>query len=1073
MDKENEVLKDTSENIEVNQGDGSVVEVPTQQESTTHQSPAPKKSHKGLKIALIVIAAAIIIIGAVFAFVYSTKKEFVQNKWAMMTKDDTEYFQWVVDRNLEKAKEDSAQSTNALSSSNGDVNVNTERSEEWTTEGNLSVGIGAELGGMIFGSNFAGIENAGIKYDISEDKNKTISLDIIPSYKNIDIIEAAGVLNFAEKRAFLAVPSYRPEAVEISEICVDIFDRLETAKKQAGEKADFNSIRWTCESIKKSFNAEKKEQLIRIVTDKVTDVSIEKEKDISVNGLELKGVNVLNAKLSKDDCIKVTEEYLDIIEKDVISRLPNTNAAGIIAALKGVGAADGNGSSDGGVTGSSSTDGAAGKSSDDVGYLGSKLLDQLLGSIDLGSGISGITSQISGLGSIFGDVAGTIQIFTDKLGSSNLNDAWAATKTDILNKLKAASVSADLTIYVDDEGNIKGGAVKLNYNETKLKLDSIYSTEKMVAEKSSGNDTGDNGDIGKSKCAMEISLNGLKLASIMSEKEKKDGKKYFNIDIKPGGMIDALVKGASSWVLNINGNISDKVSGKTDIDLKLNLTGEKGELAHIYLTNTFSEGVAQQSLNTSDENIIDIMDLADTDYINLTEILKPIVGKLDEINDEGLNNFLSSFMQNELGIKDMDVPGLKMMVDSGLTSAGNSIVKQKLKELLGIEPPYEYSSISEKPKMAANTEGVYLYSWDVFKGASTAPIYEKLNFRVYDYFDTPDAYTADLEAEKVKFLQDYLGQTFEHEATADEYIEMGDRIVFDVIPLLGGMPIESYAYTGEKTTVGNYDYGAGIDDKLVGVKKGQTVELELTLGDDFGSFSGYTGNFRITVQEITKVVEPGWTESFIVGQLGYESVEALEKELLSTAQQQLDEIKPTDEQIKDAFFNSIIENVNLETAAGEITEALKAEKLTEAASKRSRKEVAEEEYSAETYYEACRSYGNALKTASSSDLTDLYQKLGVSTETVMKLMGVDTSIEDYNLKRKIMTAAVCYSRNITVTQAEYDIFLNTIATLYGYADGNAFFEAVGKKFGERFFVDTIIEAKVMDYLYSVSHVDLS
>ena len=1053
MDNENEVFKDTSEE---NQRDGSAVEVPAQQESTPHQSAAPKKSHKGLKIALIAIVAVIAILGAVFAFIYSTKKEYVQNKWAMMTKDDTEYFHWVVDRNLEKVKEDSAQSANSLSSSNGDVNVNTERSEEWTTEGNLSVGIGAELGGMIFGSNFAGIENAGIKYDISEDKNKTISLDIIPSYKNVEIIEAAGVLNFAEKRAFLGVPSYRPEAVEISEICVDIFDRLELAKKIAGENADFNSLRWKCESIKKGFNAEKKEQLIRIVTDKVTEATLEKEKDISVNGLELKEVNVLTAKLSKDDCIKITEEYLDIIEKDVISKLPNTNAAGIMDALKGA------------STVFDSEAGDAALNRDDVGYLGSKLLDQLLGSIDLGSGISGLTSQISGLGSIFGDVAGTVQIFTDKLGSSDLNDAWAATKEDILNKLKAASVSADLTIYVDDEGNIKGGAVKLNYNETKIKLDSVFiKDEANNKDNSETANTAEN----KTKCATEISLNGLKLASIMSEKEKKDGKKYFNIDIKPGGMIEALLKGASSWVLNINGNISDKVSGKTDLDLKINLTGDKGELAHIYLTNTFKEGVSHQSLNTSDENVIDIMDLADTDYINLTEILKPIVGKLEEINDEGLNNFISSFLQGELGLKDMDVPGLKMMVDSGLTSAGNSVVKQKLKEILHIEPPYEYSSLTEKPKTAG--EGIYAYSWDVFKGASTGPIYEKLNFKVYDYFDKPDAYVADLETEKMKFLQEYLGQTFEHEATADEYIEMGDRIVFDVIPLIGGMPIESYAYLGEKTTVGNYDYGPGIDDKLVGVKKGQTVELELTLGDDFGSFSGYTGNFRITVQEITKVVEAGWNEGFIVGQLGYESLESLEKELLSKAQTELDEIKPTDEQIKDAFFNSIIENVNPDTASTEITEALKAEKLAEAANRRGRKEVAEEEYSANTYYEACRTYVGTLNRASTMDLSELYQKLGISTETIMKLMGVDTSIDDYNLKRKIMTAAVCYSRNITVTQAEYDIYMNTLAALYGYADGNAFFEAVGKKFGERFFVDAIIEAKVMDYLYSVSHVDLS
>ena len=113
--------------------------------------------------------------------------------------------------------------------------------------------------------------------------------------------------------------------------------------------------------------------------------------------------------------------------------------------------------------------------------------------------------------------------------------------------------------------------------------------------------------------------------------------------------------------------------------------------------------------------------------------------------------------------------------------------------------------------------------------------------------------------------------------------------------------------------------------------------MELTLGDGFGTFSGYTGMFRVTIQDITKVVEAGWTEKFIVGQLGYESVEALEKELLESAQQELDEIKPTDEQIRDAFFNSLIEGIDTDATGAEITETLKTEKLAEAENKKGRK----------------------------------------------------------------------------------------------------------------------------------------
>ena len=969
-----------------------------------------KKKNKGLKIALIVIAAILVLAGAVFAYIYSTKKEYVQNKWAMMTKDDTEYFRWVMDKNIAKIEEDFAKCQEEAKSQavNGTGNVESEAGE-WDAEGSLSVSLNQELGSMFFGKTFAGILDAGVKYDISKDRNKNLGVNLIPFYKNVDLLEATAVINADEKRLFAAVPSYRPEAIELSAIFEDSLDKVNAAKEKLQQDVDFDHLKSKLESLKDSFNGERLDWTIHVVYDRCGEATLEKEKDIAINGLEMKEANVLNVRLQKQECIEIVTMYLDSIEQDLKNITPDIDA---------------------------------------------------------------ITSTVSGLGSIFGDMAGTVEIFSDKLTSDGFESAWAAARADILKKLEDASVSADLSFYVDDKGYIKGGSFKLNYNETKIKLDELklkadeIDNETYINKNASVN--------GETVCAMEISLNGLKLASVLSEKENKDGKNLFNIEIKPGGMIEALVKGASNWVLTINGNISDKASGKHDIDLKVNLNGTNGELAHIYLVNSLKTGESHQLLNLSDENIIDIMDLADTDYIDLTEILKPILGKLDEINDEGLNNFLSSFMQSELGLTDMDVPGLKMMVDSGLTSAGNAIVKERLKKALGIEPPYDYSSIAEKPKMSKDAEGVYLYSWDVFKGASADHVYAGLNFKVYDYFDKPEAYKADLEAEKIKFLEPYMGQTFEREGTADDYVEMGDKVVFDVIPLLGGVAIESYAYLGEKTTVGNYDYGPGIDDKLVGVKKGETREVELTLGDGFGTFSGYTGMFRVTIQDITKVVEAGWTEKFIVGQLGYESVEALEKELLESAQQELDEIKPTDEQIRDAFFNSLIEGIDTDATGAEITETLKTEKLAEAENKKGRKKtVAEEEYSADTYFNACRSYVNALNRVSSSELTELYQKMGYTMESVMKLMGADESIVDYNLKRKIMTAAVAYSRKVTVTQEEYDIYMNALASLYGYSDGNTFFEAVGKKFGQRFFVDAIIEAKVMDYLYSVSHVDLS
>ena len=108
-----------------------------------------KKKNKGLKIALIVIAAILVLAGAVFAYIYSTKKEYVQNKWAMMTKDDTEYFRWVMDKNIAKIEEDFAKRQEEAKSQavNGTGNVESEAGE-WDAEGSLSVSLNQELGSM-------------------------------------------------------------------------------------------------------------------------------------------------------------------------------------------------------------------------------------------------------------------------------------------------------------------------------------------------------------------------------------------------------------------------------------------------------------------------------------------------------------------------------------------------------------------------------------------------------------------------------------------------------------------------------------------------------------------------------------------------------------------------------------------------------------------------------------------------------------------------------------------------------------------------------------------------------------
>ena len=56
-------------------------------------------------IPILGIGTVLLIAGAVFLIVYNNNKEYFNNKWAMMTKTDLEYFRYVADRQIEKSDE--------------------------------------------------------------------------------------------------------------------------------------------------------------------------------------------------------------------------------------------------------------------------------------------------------------------------------------------------------------------------------------------------------------------------------------------------------------------------------------------------------------------------------------------------------------------------------------------------------------------------------------------------------------------------------------------------------------------------------------------------------------------------------------------------------------------------------------------------------------------------------------------------------------------------------------------------------------------------------------------------------
>ena len=96
----------------------------------------------------------------------------------------------------------------------------------------------------------------------------------------------------------------------------------------------------------------------------------------------------------------------------------------------------------------------------------------------------------------------------------------------------------------------------------------------------------------------------------------------------------------------------------------------------------------------------------------------------------------------------------------------------------------------------------------------------------------------------------YADETYSYAAGPSDVIEKGDKITFDAALVVFGKAVDSYSYSDNTAVIGRYEYGAGIDDKLLGMKAGDSKDIELTLDERYGSFAGFTGTFRITVTKI-------------------------------------------------------------------------------------------------------------------------------------------------------------------------------------------------------------------------------
>lgn len=733
------------------------------------------KKHTGLYIGL--IAAVIVLVGGAMAFIFAG--DYLANSFALLTKNDTEYFQWLSEKQIKKV-------TTVLKAANkAGAAGKVEETSPSEVDFNLKVHAEDSFCDLLGIYPFKDIVLSA-KQTIED---KKFASEIKPGYGSTDLMTIRLLTDLTNNKVYLQVPEYDEGVVEVSHLAENkIADSGDMGKFANDFIAGIDSAKTLKE--REIDNADIFKKYAEYVLGNITEASLSKKVELTVD-TETKKVNAVKIKFDADTLKKQLNGLVEMMYVDGLVSNPDARK--------------------------------------DM----SELIDRISPTTN-GEIIEYVNAKAQVVGVDF-------SVFSN-----------------------ATKVGAQTTFVKGKEES--GTWVKININ---------------------------------SLCALDITAH--------SRKAKNGGFDY-DLSVVPGAFVKKLIGDNSDYSASIN-ITTDEAGGK----FKLALNDKGQPIAFVEAVGTQSEFEAP-AFTIEGRHIYEGDSLTSSEYIKLTKLVTFALDLIDKIDEEYINDYINSLLMQYFG-EDMTIDTLREYCDMGLFdmfggALGNSSADEKQsiasadvsksEDTNGTDS--EESQVSEddvtdteNPEESAETaqyfpEGLIVVEPEDFKAPSyEMPVKDKTYYyshsQLADYCIPADytglVYTVPevvevtpemFESAKEDFLNSYAGTV--RDESSDLTVDWGDEIYFDLVPVMRGMTLDSYKYTNQYAMIGDYDYGEGIDDLIIGMKVGDTKDVDAVLPEDFGDFSGYEVTIRVTIKEIVRYVEPSWTEDFICDKLGYSSIDA-------------------------------------------------------------------------------------------------------------------------------------------------------------------------------------------------------
>ncbi len=187
----------------------------------------------------------------------------------------------------------------------------------------------------------------------------------------------------------------------------------------------------------------------------------------------------------------------------------------------------------------------------------------------------------------------------------------------------------------------------------------------------------------------------------------------------------------------------------------------------------------------------------------------------------------------------------------------------------------------------------------------------------------------ELEKEKFTFDESVVEQQLEQMANSRMQLEVtsrkkardGDTVVIDFEGFIDDAPFENGSAKDFELALGSNSFIPGFEDQLVGMKREQEKDVEVTFPEGYGSkeLAGKPATFKVLVKEIKEKNIPEIDDA-LAKELDAENLDALKEQIKANAIAQ--GMQQVDGQLQENLMNALIENNPFEVPGGMVENQL-------------------------------------------------------------------------------------------------------------------------------------------------------